>query len=319
MSSNVNYPLLLVHCRRGLFQMTICQSCNYKFQCENCDCNLTTYRSYETNMQLICNQCQSYYNYPKICPSCQSTKLDSVFGGIEDLVETVAKEYNEVVYRFDNLKVNTITLDQANIMATTRIFDPAIDYTIFQTIVFVQADNLLSSADYLVSEDTHQALANLLLSIESKTKVVFDTQDPESFFWRNLARLNSQHQEPISILEWFSQFVQIESNNRNKYDLPPFHNLILLTTQNKNKDKSLQQIQATRQYLNMTIRDLGLQGVELGSIYQARFFRRKGYFSHHLLVRYPKQYQSFFELSKIVKFIASTHNLQVRLNPRHLF
>jgi primosomal protein N' (replication factor Y) (superfamily II helicase) len=309
--------ILFIHARRGLFQLTKCQTCGYKFVCENCDANLTTYRMFETNMQLICNQCQSAYSYPKSCPSCHSSDLSSKFGGIEDLVETISKEYDMEVTNLVSSKKSIVNIDKGKVYATTRIFDPSLDYSDFEKIVFVRAENLLAAPDYLVTEDIHNSITQLILSCSSNIEVIFDTSDPESSFFKEISQLNSSSEKQVSAIEWFSKFVQNERQNRQKFRFPPFQNLLLLTSQNKNRLKSQQQINTARQYLFS--RKSEFAEIEIGSVYQAKFLRRKGMFSYHLLVRYPKQYKQFFSLQQTINFVANSNGLQVRLNPRHLF
>jgi primosomal protein N' (replication factor Y) (superfamily II helicase) len=318
--SQNQFPILFIHCRRGLFQLTMCQTCKYQFGCENCDCNLTTYRSFEKNMQLICHQCQTQYNYPKICPSCASHDLNSMFGGIEELAETITKQYGYQVVRLDlNQEFDLESDDQSRVFVTTRVFDPGLDYSIFGNIILLQADSLLSSPDYLVTEDTHQALAQLFLAINSEAKITFDTQDPESPFFTQLARLNSDHANNISIMDWFGNFLQIETQNRLKYQLPPTQNLALLTSQNKNQSRSMDNVKMARQYLQPLIQQNGWKEVKITPIYPAKFLRRKGFFAYHLVIKYPKHFSNYFELQQLIKACASSYNLQVRLNPRHIF
>ncbi len=315
MSQN-QFPILFIHCRRGLFQLTICQTCKYQFGCENCDCNLTTYRSFEKNMQLICHQCQTQYNYPKICPSCGGHDLNSMFGGIEELAETIQKEYNYNVIRLD---LNQESVVESKVFVTTRVFDPGLNYSKFSNIVLLQADSLLCSADYLVSEDTHQALAQLFLSINPEAKITFDTQDPESEFFAKLTKLNSNHEENISVMDWFSDFLSIETQNRLKYQLPPTQNLALLTSQHKNQNRAMDNIKMAQQYLLPLIQSNGWKEVNITPIYPAKFLRRKGFFAYHLVVKYPKHFTDYFQLQQTIKAVSSNYGLQVRLNPRHIF
>jgi primosomal protein N' len=385
-------PILFIHPRRGLFQLTSCQSCHYKFGCDNCDCNLTTYRTFESNMQLLCHQCQSYYSYPKVCPMCKSHDVGSNFGGVDELVEILKKDFKKEVIKVESKSI--ISYEPDTVYVTTRIFDPSLEYNKFSKIIFVHAENLLASPDYLVNEDVHRSLAELFLQIDETTEVVFDTSNPDLPFFVELAKLNSskgesetysesfdkyfiaennvttssslpQSQTVVTattvspqevkgnktlklsnppdrifrsaqddnkrvtamptlppnktpnIITWYTDFVEEESKNRQKFQFPPFDNLILLTTQEKSKEKSIQKINSARQYLFGYKNEL--KSIIIGSPYQAKFLKRKGMFSHHLLVKFPRQYAQYFQLRDIVKSIASTYNLQARLNPRHLF
>jgi primosomal protein N' len=390
-------PTLFIHPRRGLFQLTSCQSCHYKFGCDNCDCNLTTYRSFETSMQLLCHQCQSYYTYPKVCPMCKSHDVGSNFGGVDELVEVLKKDFKREVIKVESKSV--ISYEPNTVYVTTRILDPSLEYNKFGKIIFIHAENLLASPDYLVNEDVHRSLAELFLQVGESTEIVFDTANPDLPFFVELAKLNSSigesetysesfdvnfeesivggenvaeglslhksvvttpsaslpplrsakgnYTEPLAnspqgifrsaqddsllsnsfetpiqsnkpnIMTWYTDFVRQESKDRQKFQFPPFDNLILLTTQEKSKEKSIQKINTARQYLFGYKNQL--QSIIIGSPYQAKFLKRKGMFSHHLLIKFPRQYVQYFELRAIVKSAASTYNLQARLNPRHLF
>lgn len=386
-------PILFIHPRRGLFQLTSCNTCHYKFGCDNCDCNLTTYRSYETNLQLLCHQCQTFYNFPKVCPMCKGSDISSNFGGVDELIEVIKKDFGKEVIKVDSK--STINYDPATIFVTTRIFDPSLEYSKFSSIIFIHAENLMASPDYLVNEDVHRSLVELFLQVDETTQVVFDTANPDLPFFQELAKLNSASGEdetysenfeidnsiveaasvspskggtlktippavlpPLriakgnlsqayqvtnlpdgifrsaqddksvgalrspsnsnsNIIDWYTTFVQEESLNRQKFLFPPFQNLILLTTQERTREKSIQKINSARQYLFGYKNELGQ--FTIGTPYQAKFLKRKGMFSHHLLIKFPRQYTNYFELRDIVKSASSTYNLQARLNPRHLF
>jgi primosomal protein N' len=374
-------PILFIHPRRGLFQLTSCNTCHYKFGCDNCDCNLTTYRTYEGNMQLLCHQCQSYYNFPKVCPMCKGSDISSNFGGVDELIEVLKKDFAKNVVKVESK--TAMDYDPKFVYVTTRVFDPSLEYNKFSKIIFIRAENLLASPDYLVNEDVHRSLVELFLQVDETTEIVFDTSNPDLLFFQELAKLNSfvegdevfsenfdydsefnktSHSEyseesvaskdfnskfdlesntnnrsffrqddtvgslnkvnsdkskNSTIIDWYTAFVEEESRNRQKFLFPPFYNLILLTTQEKSKEKSIQKINSARQYLFGYKNQL--KSLTIGSPYQAKFLKRKGMFSHHLLLRFPRQYGQYFELRDIVKSVASTYNLQARLNPRHLF
>jgi primosomal protein N' (replication factor Y) (superfamily II helicase) len=321
---NYIVPILFVHPRRGLFQLTKCDHCGYKFECDNCDNNLTTLRTFETNMQLVCSQCQSYYSYPVNCPKCGNSKINSIFGGIDDLIETIQKEYKRTVIKVDSKqKINwqdyssETDEDLATIFATTRIFDPSIDYSVFSKIIFVRAENLLASPDYLVTEEVYRALAEVMIGVNKDAEIIFETLDPDNEFFLELAKVNRESQENISIIDWYSRFISKETNSREKFMYPPFWNILLITTQEKTKEKSLKSIGSALEY--MKSESSNLKGIKISSVYPARYLKRKGYFSHHFIIRYPKQFEHYFALQADVKFLAGTYRLQVRLNPRHLF
>jgi primosomal protein N' (replication factor Y) (superfamily II helicase) len=307
---------LFIFPKRGLYTLTKCTSCGYGFQCEHCDANLVTYRKWANNLELVCHQCQSYYNYPLKCPKCESVEISSYFGGVDELVEIIEKESGTTVTRYDDKKRNK-EVGFATNAVTTRIFDPSIPYSSFTHIVFVEAQNLLASPDYLVQEEIHKQILELMLSISDKSEIIFDTNSPDLELFTTLARLDIQHSEHLDKKEWFVKFLDKEGKNRDVFGFPPFVNTLLLTTQQKNKEKSLEIINHVRTEL-VKLKPI-LPDLTISSAYQARFLKRKGMFSYHVLVRFPRQYKDIGKLREEIMQLGSIYGVQIRLNPRHLF
>jgi primosomal protein N' (replication factor Y) (superfamily II helicase) len=303
--------ILFIHPRRGLFQLTQCGECGYNFGCENCDANLVTYKTWERNMELVCHQCQSYYNYPLDCPECHSLKLKSKVGGIDELENQLKTSFgvSEVV-RLDKKSTYNPALQLA---LTTRIFDPGIDYSAFHKIVFINAQNLLASADYLVFEDTTKALAELLKSTTANQQLIFDSR-VESDLFDGLLKLN---QPEYTLYDWYNVFLTHENINREQFKFPPYYNLILLTTQHKNRDQAWNS--ANELYSSLKTQLIQHSTISLTAPYQAKFLRRKGLYSYHVLLKYPKAYQRFFELRDIIHSLSDPYSTQIRLNPKHIF
>lgn len=312
----MNQKTLFIFPKRGLYTLTKCTSCGHGFQCEHCDANLVTYRKWEKNLELVCHQCQTYYNYPLRCPKCASTEISSYFGGVDELVELIEKESGNSVYRYDDKKRSKEISMTINAV-TTRIFDPSIPYSSFTHIIFVEAQNLLASPDYLVQEEIHKQLLELMLSISDKSEIIFDTNSPDLELFVGLARLDKNHPEHLDKKQWFVNFLSKEGNSREMFNFPPFVNTLLLTTQQKNKEKSFEIINHVRTEL-IKIKSQ-LPDLTISLPYQARFLKRKGMFSYHLLIRFPRQYKDIGKLREEIMQLGSIYGVQIRLNPRHLF
>jgi primosomal protein N' (replication factor Y) (superfamily II helicase) len=309
--------ILFIFPKRGLYSMTKCTDCGYVFECNQCDANLVTYRKWEKNLELVCHQCQSYYSYPLDCPKCHGKEISSNFGGVEELVEIIEKESGKKVLRYDNAKaVKGIEHIHA---VTTRIFDPSIPYSSYEKVIFIEAHNLLASPDYLVSEEIHKALFELFLSLREESAVVFDTHSPDLETFHELVRLNKESPEHLSFEQWHSSFLQKEEKNREQFNFPPFNNLLLITSHEKTKEASLEKINHVVHDIKRMKTSGTLPELSISSPYPSRFLRRKGLFSYHSLVRFPRKYQEIGHLRKEIMELASIYNVQVRLNPRHVF
>ncbi|MEM1312232.1 MAG: hypothetical protein AAGF07_02095 [Patescibacteria group bacterium] len=340
--------ILFVHCRRGLYQLTKCRDCGHIFECGNCDAKLVTYRQLNRGLELICHQCQTYYRYPNKCPSCGSDQLYSKYGGIEELVEILERETKLKPTRLDRTgkihssrhldsqsKKNIFILDRQDknalvsgniineiedndeLFVHTRLYDPSVVYTEFDRIVFVQAENLLSSADYLVAEEIIKSLSEVISQVNETTQLVFDTNSPELEIFQDLVKVHFEHTENISLSQWYLSFLEKEKSNRLKFGFPPFKNLLLVTTQEKSASISLDKLKIVGNYLN-SIKS-GFPDITWSSPYPAKFLKRRNLYSHHILIRYPNGYKSFSSLRREIAKLRDLYNLQVRLNPRHLF
>jgi primosomal protein N' (replication factor Y) len=346
---------LFIHPRRGLFQLTICRNCKYIFECANCDAKLTTYRQSGDKLELVCHQCQSYYHYPAVCPKCHSNQIVSRYGGIDELEENLTKLYPAQIVRLDKVAKptkSTVSVPQSQInqklqsnsspthpklsvptsstlqsphfiksqsprtfYLTTRIFDPSLDYAKFSKIIFIQADNLLASPDYLVSEEVAKDLTEIFLQITDQTELIFDSLNPDNPFFTNFKLLNKDHPVPISPLKNYIQFLEKELHLRKTLAFPPYVNLLLFTSQETTKQKSLQLMENIKQNLSKP----NLPGISVSEPYPARFLKRKNMYSHHVLLKFPRQYSHYTELKKLAREQSELYRVQIRLNPRHLF
>ncbi len=303
--------ILFIHPRRGLYQITQCKECNYVFDCENCDAHLVTYRTWDKNMELVCHQCQAYYNFPKKCGECHSHNLISAAPGIDELEVQLQTLYpDEVIMRLDKRHKNI----EHSIAATTRIWDPGLDYSFYDKIVLINAHNMLASPDYLVYEDISKSLAELVKATNSDQELILDTKNDSDMF-EELVKLN---QDGYTLHNWYEGFLSKESKNRELFQFPPYSNIILMTIQMRNKDKSWDNAKILHTELKKQLAH-GHDGVSVTYPYPARFLKRKGMFSYHVLLKYPKGYGKFFELRDIIQSLADPYSTQIRLNPKHLF
>jgi primosomal protein N' (replication factor Y) (superfamily II helicase) len=308
----VNPKILFIFPKRGLYTLTKCTSCGHCWECEKCDAKLVTYKKWAKNLELVCHQCQSYYSYPISCPNCHNNEIVSLFGGIEELVEILKKESGSEVFRYDLLKENK-DKTFGNLAVTTRIFDPSIDYGSFEKVIMVQSESLLASPDYLVQEDIHKQLLELISTLGVETELSFDTNSPELDLFTDLGKVGVELDKKL----WHQNFLKKEAKAREMFDFPPFANLLLITTQQKNKDKALETINFVHKDL-LRIKS-ELTTLKVSPHYPAKFLKRKGMFSYHILVRFPRGYKEIGKLREEIMQLSAAHGLQVRLNPKHLF
>ncbi|NJK71749.1 MAG: hypothetical protein HC932_05965 [Thermales bacterium] len=279
-------------------------------------CNLQKWRR---NLELVCHQCQSYYSYPTQCENCGENGISSFIGGIDKLAQEIKTITDVEPTRLDNKRLKPDFSKKDHPFVTTRVYDPAIDYSVMSKVILIAADNLLSSPDYMVQEETVKNLTELIMATTEKTKLIFDTKDLDNEFFTKIINICNQPNATYKdVLQWYMEFLSIESKIRNKFGFPPYKNLILITSQLKNRQKSIDNINDFKRILDR-YRLEKFPEISVSSSYPARFLRRKNHYSYHLLIKYPKQYKDFFNLRNVIKNEASRIGLQVRLNPKNLF
>jgi primosomal protein N' len=389
-------PFLFIHPRKGLFQLTKCQSCGFVYGCNNCTGEnnkpkpLTLFSRSSTKFFFGCNHCQTSYVFDQKCPKCSNIEFSTKFGGIEELQNilqdnfalevSILEQDNSKSKSMDNQIKSNYSREQA--FLTTRLFDPALDYSQFHTIIIIHSENLLIGTDYLVQEELHKNLVELFLATDSRTKIIFDTIDTNQEFFNDLRELSSNlkkfiseeedsedinvqndeeynleiplvrgvavsdkqatgcsqnkinspsNQNPpikseeipqnsnIAILNWHQSITDKESKNRRIFGFPPFYNLILLTTQEKKREGSYNKIKIIKDLIESQVKGLNLSKIRIGSPYPAKFLQRKGMYSYHLLIKFPRQYEDYEQLKTIINNTAFSHRVQVRLNPQHIF
>ncbi len=327
----IKVKTLFIFPRRGLFQITMCKNCGHLFGSPESDSFLVTYRSGNGKLELVDTHSQTVYEYPKECPECHSSDILSKSGGVEDLAEKLESELGTTVKKWykhvsgDPVQATTLRLFAPyshSIELSTRLFDPGIDYSLFDTIVILRAENLTASVDYLVHEEVYKSLCELLINIQSHTQIIVDTASLEAPIITDLLKISLSETTPAALYE---SFVKRELAEREKFKFPPFTNLLLFTTQEKSKVSSKKLIDSVYLLLKKELqqaeysRDLENDVVSLSPPYPARMLKRKNMFSHHVLLKFPRNYQRFSLLKTTVHSITDSLRLQTRLNPRHIF
>jgi primosomal protein N' (replication factor Y) len=310
---------LFIHPRKGLYRITSCSSCGHLMECKNCSAPLVSYKQSMGRLELICHQCQSFYDYPKNCPSCGLDKLFSKAPGIDQLEEFLLEELDLESIRLDKNKTDSVFIEQGKVYLSTRIYDPLLDYTKFERIIFVQAENLLADIDYTTQEETMKALVEVFIKITAECELIFDTKNPNLEFFQDLQVL-FEGKSQLDPFSWYLGFLKKELDKRQKFKFPPFYNLFLLTSQEKNLQKAKQAVENAKIRIEAELGD-ELKFVDITDPYPARFLKRKGMYSFHLLLKISKTKAELdiHRLKKVLKGVVGDFRLQIRLNPRHLF
>ncbi|MEO6406977.1 MAG: primosomal protein N' [Ferruginibacter sp.] len=226
--------VILFQNRRGYNPYLICGTCGYLPQCIHCDVSLTLHKF---SNKLHCHYCGS--TYPKLitCPACGSNHwLEKNFGTekIEELLEEdfpTAKigrmDVDSVKGKMahDNL-IQLFEQGRLDILIGTQMVVKGLDFDNVTLVGILDADGLLSFADFRVNERAFQMMEQVSGRAGRKNeqgKVMIQA-------------VNIKH----PVLQWVQQhdyfsFYENEVENRRLFFYPPFSRLIIITLKHKDK------------------------------------------------------------------------------------
>ncbi len=227
--------VILFQNRRGYNPYLICGTCGHIPQCNHCDVSLTLHKY--TN-KLHCHYCGS--NYPKIveCSACGSTNWLEKNFGTEKIEEQLEEDFTK--YRIARMDVDSVrgktahdTLIQQfeqhrlDILVGTQMVVKGLDFEKVSLVGILDADGLLSFADFRVNERAFQLMEQVSgragrKGAQGKVMIqALNVQHP-------VIKLVQQHD--------YKQFFNFELPGRKEFFYPPYSRIIMLTLKHKDKE-----------------------------------------------------------------------------------
>ena len=227
--------VILFQNRRGYNPYLICGSCGFIPQCDHCDVSLTLHKY---SNKLHCHYCGS--TYPKLitCTACGSNNwVEKNFGTekIEEQLEEDFSNYNIARMDVDSVRGKTAhdTLIQMfeqhrfDMLVGTQMVVKGLDFDKVSLVGILDADGLLSFADFRVNERAFQLMEQVSGRAGRKGaqgKVLIQTMNVK----HPVIQFVQQHD--------FNAFFQFEIQSRKEFLYPPFSRLVNLTLKHKDND-----------------------------------------------------------------------------------
>ncbi len=227
--------VILFQNRRGYNPYLICGTCGNIPQCKHCDVSLTLHKY--TN-KLHCHYCGS--NYPKLhaCIACGSVNWVEKNFGTEKIEEQLESDF--VNYKIARMDVDSVkgkyahdTLIQQfeqyrlDILVGTQMVVKGLDFDNVSLVGILDADGLLSFADFRVNERAFQLMEQVSGRAGRKNaqgKVLIQTINPK----HPVIQYVKNHD--------YNTFYKNEIANRQSFAYPPFTRLVKLTLKHKDND-----------------------------------------------------------------------------------
>ncbi len=239
--------------RRGFAPSLICETCEWRKQCVNCDVTLTYHKF---NNSLRCHYCGAQESLPTTCGACGSQTLEIKGYGTEKIedelkvflpdarigrmdLDTVSGKnaFSELIHEFGS--------GQLDILVGTQMVTKGLDFEKVSLVGVLSADQLLYYPDFRAAERAFQLMTQVSGRAgrrETVGRVLIQTFRPD-------------HQVLKEVLDQnFSSFFYRELQERKDFQYPPFYRLIKVTL--KHKDARLLN-EATKIFIAPLIEKLG--------------------------------------------------------------
>ncbi len=228
--------IILFQNRRGYNPYLICGTCGYIPQCKHCDVSLTLHKF---SNKLHCHYCGSTYAKLITCPACGTTTWLEKNFGTEKIEETLDEEFPKYkVARMDvdsvrgktahDVLIQQFEQNRIDILVGTQMVVKGLDFDNVSMVGILDADGLLSFADFRVNERAFQLMEQVSGRAGRKGeqgKVMIQAINVK----HPILQLVQQHD--------YKQFYNFEIESRKQFWYPPFSRVIMLTL--KHKDKTI--------------------------------------------------------------------------------
>jgi primosomal protein N' (replication factor Y) (superfamily II helicase) len=234
-SLNSKKQTILFQNRRGYSPYQICQVCGWIPKCRYCDVSLNYHKN--TN-KLHCHYCGSTYPKVSTCMACGSDKFMQRNFGTEKIEEQLEEIFGQA--KIARMDVDSVRGKQAHdnliqlfeqgridILVGTQMVVKGLDFDNVQLVGILDADNLLSFADFRVNERAFQLMEQVSGRAGRRDGVgkvlvqVANTRHPVLHYVQ-------QHD--------YKLFFKNEIEDRKRFLYPPFSRIILLTFRHKMKE-----------------------------------------------------------------------------------
>jgi len=228
---------ILFQNRRGYSPYMICGTCNFIPHCDHCDVTLTYHKLLH---RLQCHYCGTTYPRPLTCPACGSANWQERNFGTERIEEELQQLLPDArVARMDVDSVRGKTAHdqivqhfeqhQLDILVGTQMVVKGLDFDHVGLVGILDADGLMSFADFRVNERAFQLMEQVSGRAGrkgSRGKVLIQTSQPGHPILDFVVRHD------------YEGFFAFEIEGRKRFHYPPFYRIILLTFRHKYKDRT---------------------------------------------------------------------------------
>lgn len=226
--------VILFQNRRGYSPYLVCGTCGYLPQCTNCDVTLTLHKF---SNKLHCHYCGT--TYPKLveCPACGTVNWMEKNFGTEKIEETIEADFPNIkVARMDvdavrgktahDSLIKLFEQQRIDVLVGTQMVVKGLDFEKVSLVGILDADGLLSFADFRVHERAFQ----LMEQVSGRA----GRKDEQGKVMIQTTQVNHPVLQFVQQHDYKSMYA-FELQNRKEFFYPPFSRVIKITLKHKSK------------------------------------------------------------------------------------
>ncbi|HMH32591.1 MAG TPA: primosomal protein N', partial [Puia sp.] len=230
-----NKQVILFQNRRGYSPYQVCRVCGWIPQCKNCDVSLSYHKL--TN-KLHCHYCGTVYPPVNTCAACgnhQFTQRNFGTEKIEEQLETFFPKAKIARMDVDSVRgknahetlIQLFEQQRIDVLVGTQMVVKGLDFDNVNLVGILDADSLLSFADFRVNERAFQ----LMEQVSGRA----GRKDGEGKVLVQVANTNHPVLAYVKAHD-YQLFFRNEIAARQKFFYPPFSRIILITFKHKLKE-----------------------------------------------------------------------------------
>lgn len=300
--------ILLFLNRRGYAPFTICGSCGYKYNCQNCSSWLV---SHQKSKFLSCHHCGFKIYIKNNCTSCGAQESLKFIGpGIERVAEIARKKFPKTkieIMSSDNMNtpnkikkiIDRVENKEIDILVGTQILAKGYHFPNLSLVGILDADAGLMGGDLRASEHTYNLLQQVSGRAGRSKKV--GTVFLQTYFEDNQIIQSLKQRNRVN-------FLNQTLSEREKFQLPPYGSLIAIIISGPNKSK----LEVFTKKITK-IRFPEKSPIILGPV-EAPLFLLRGKYRYRLLLKGQDRKELNNFASKLVKNIEIPRGIRITID-----
>ena len=292
--------------RRGMAAVTQCSQCGFVHECPNCAISLTLH----AKKYLICHYCDYAEPFKEICPSCDSTEINPLGLGTEQVEIEMAKLFpGAILARADRDEINTredlerlifsMESGDIDILIGTQMIAKGLDFPKLTLVGLLLADVGLHRPDFRAAERCYQLVTQVSgragRHSQNRGQVFLQTHTPSH---RNFSLTRESD---------FPQFAEEELRLREQLNYPPYGRLASVRFSGSN----LHDVSQLSEDFGAAARKLQQHRKQYQDIFllgpsPAALPKLRNKYRYHLLVKFPNHNLGHTFFQEIMPLFAKT-------------